>query len=67
MAHEQPRCFRRGHNWRSGLEGRISGLKLALVRASFTPVRMEADLTPSHDLEEQQLWWRSGVGHATLG
>jgi transposase, IS5 family len=27
MAHEQPRWFRRGHNGRSGIEGRISGLK----------------------------------------
>jgi IS5 family transposase len=27
MAHEQQRWFRRGHNWRSGIEGRISGLK----------------------------------------
>ncbi len=27
VAHEQQRWFRRGHNWRSGLEGRISGLK----------------------------------------
>jgi transposase, IS5 family len=26
LAHEQQRWFRRGHNWRSGLEGRISGL-----------------------------------------
>jgi transposase, IS5 family len=27
MAHEQQRWFRHGHNWRSGIEGRISGLK----------------------------------------
>jgi transposase, IS5 family len=27
LAHEQQRWFRRGHTWRSGLEGRISGLK----------------------------------------
>lgn len=27
MAHEQQRWFRRGHNWRSGIEGRISSLK----------------------------------------
>jgi transposase, IS5 family len=27
MAHEQQRWFRQGHNWRSGIEGRISGLK----------------------------------------
>jgi IS5 family transposase len=27
MAHEQQRWFRRGHNWHSGIEGRISGLK----------------------------------------
>jgi hypothetical protein len=27
VAHEQHRWFRRGHHWRSGLEGRISGLK----------------------------------------
>jgi IS5 family transposase len=27
VAHEQQRCFRRGHNWRAGIEGRISGLK----------------------------------------
>jgi transposase, IS5 family len=27
IAHEQQRWFRRGHNWRSGIEGRISGLK----------------------------------------
>jgi IS5 family transposase len=27
MAHEQQRWFRRGHNWRAGIEGRISGLK----------------------------------------
>jgi IS5 family transposase len=27
LAHEQQRCCRRGHNWRSGIEGRISGLK----------------------------------------
>jgi len=27
IAHEQQRWFRRGHDWRSGLEGRISGLK----------------------------------------
>jgi transposase, IS5 family len=27
MAYEQQRWFRRGHNWRSGIEGRISGLK----------------------------------------
>jgi transposase, IS5 family len=27
LAHERQRWFRRGHNWRSGIEGRISGLK----------------------------------------
>jgi hypothetical protein len=27
LAHEPPRWFRRGHNWRSGIAGRISGLK----------------------------------------
>ena len=27
MAHEQQRWFRRGHNWRAGIEGRIRGLK----------------------------------------
>jgi IS5 family transposase len=27
VAHEQQPWFRRGHNWRSGIEGRISGLK----------------------------------------
>jgi len=27
IAHEQQRWFRQGHNWRSGIEGRISGLK----------------------------------------
>ncbi len=27
IAHEQQRWFRRGHDWRSGMEGRISGLK----------------------------------------
>jgi IS5 family transposase len=27
MAHEQQRWFRRGHNWRAGIEERISGLK----------------------------------------
>jgi IS5 family transposase len=27
IAHEPQRWFRRGHNWRSGIEGRISGLK----------------------------------------
>jgi IS5 family transposase len=27
LAHEPQRWFRRGHNWRSGIEGRISGLK----------------------------------------
>jgi IS5 family transposase len=27
MAHEQQRWFRRGHNWRAGIDGRISGLK----------------------------------------
>jgi IS5 family transposase len=27
LAHEQQRWFRRGHNWRAGIEGRISGLK----------------------------------------
>jgi IS5 family transposase len=27
VAHERQRWFRRGHNWRSGIEGRISGLK----------------------------------------
>lgn len=27
IAHEQQRWFRRGHNWRSGIEGRISSLK----------------------------------------
>jgi transposase, IS5 family len=27
LAHEQQRWFRRGRNWRAGLEGRISGLK----------------------------------------
>lgn len=27
LAHEQQRWFRRGRNWRSGIEGRISGLK----------------------------------------
>jgi transposase, IS5 family len=27
LAHEQQRWFRRGHDWRSGIEGRISGLK----------------------------------------
>jgi IS5 family transposase len=29
IAHEKQRWFRRGHNWRSGIEGRISGLKRA--------------------------------------
>jgi IS5 family transposase len=27
LAHEPQRWFRCGHNWRSGIEGRISGLK----------------------------------------
>jgi IS5 family transposase len=27
IAHERQRWFRRGHDWRSGMEGRISGLK----------------------------------------
>jgi IS5 family transposase len=27
LAHEQQRWFRRGRNWRAGIEGRISGLK----------------------------------------
>ena len=27
IAHERQRWFRRGHDWRSGIEGRISGLK----------------------------------------
>ena len=27
LAHEQQRWFRKGHNWRAGIEGRISGLK----------------------------------------
>jgi len=27
LAHERQRWFRRGHDWRSGMEGRISGLK----------------------------------------
>jgi Transposase DDE domain/Transposase domain (DUF772) len=27
IAHEQQRWFRRGHNWRSGIEGRMSGLQ----------------------------------------
>jgi IS5 family transposase len=27
LAHEQQRWFRRGHNWRAGIEGRIRGLK----------------------------------------
>lgn len=27
IVHEQQRWFRHGHNWRSGIEGRISGLK----------------------------------------
>jgi hypothetical protein len=27
VAHERQRWFRRGPNWRSGIEGRISGLK----------------------------------------
>jgi transposase, IS5 family len=27
IAHEQQRWFRRGHDWRAGIEGRISGLK----------------------------------------
>jgi IS5 family transposase len=27
IAHEQQRWFRLGHNWRAGIEGRISGLK----------------------------------------
>jgi IS5 family transposase len=27
MAHEQQRWFRRGHNWRAGIEGHSSGLK----------------------------------------
>jgi IS5 family transposase len=27
IAHEQQRWFQQGHNWRSGIEGRISGLK----------------------------------------
>ena len=27
IAHEQQRWFRRGRNWRAGIEGRISGLK----------------------------------------
>lgn len=27
VAHERQRWFRRGHDWRSGIEGRISGLK----------------------------------------
>jgi IS5 family transposase len=27
IAHEQQRWFRRGRDWRAGIEGRISGLK----------------------------------------
>jgi transposase, IS5 family len=27
LAYEQQRWFRRGHDWRAGIEGRISGLK----------------------------------------
>ena len=27
IAYEQQRWFRQGHNWRAGIEGRISGLK----------------------------------------
>jgi IS5 family transposase len=27
MAYAQQRWFRRGHNWRAGIEGRMSGLK----------------------------------------
>ena len=47
------------------------GLRASEVQPSSEPPLHRCALKPtlprSHDLEEQQLWGRRGVGHATLG
>jgi IS5 family transposase len=49
--HEQQRWFRRGHNWRSGIEGRISGLKR----------RHKLDRCRYHGTEGMERWVGWGV------
>jgi transposase, IS5 family len=51
VAHERQRWFRRGHNWRSGIEGRISGLKR----------RHQLDRCRYHGPEGMERWVGWGV------
>jgi IS5 family transposase len=51
VAHERQRWFRHGHNWRSGIEGRISGLKR----------RHKLDRCRSHGPEGMERWVGWGV------
>jgi IS5 family transposase len=51
IAHEQQRWFRRGHNWRAGIEGRISSLKR----------RHKLDRCRYHGTTEMERWVGWGV------
>jgi IS5 family transposase len=51
IAHEQQRWFRRGHNWRSGIEGRISGLKR----------RHKLDRCRNHGADGMERWVGWGI------
>jgi IS5 family transposase len=51
LAHEQQRWFRRGRNWRAGIEGRISGLKR----------RHKLDRCRYHGTEGMERWVGWGV------
>lgn len=51
IVHEQQRWFRRGHNWRAGIEGRISGLKR----------RHKLDRCRYHGTEGMERWVGWGV------
>ena len=51
IVHEQQRWFQQGHNWRSGIEGRISGLKR----------RHKLDRCRDHGPEGMERWVGWGV------
>lgn len=51
VAHEQQRWFRRGHDWRSGIEGRISGLKR----------RHKLDRCRNHGTDGMERWVGWGI------
>jgi IS5 family transposase len=51
IAHEQQRWFQQGHNWRAGIEGRISGLKR----------RQKLDRCRYHGTDGMERWVGWGV------